>query len=556
MDKVAQTKKNTFDAILNVFAWVSFTIAVILAITVLLSTFSGTENGKAIFGHKLLIVQSDSMSKSEISQNEEIFFSTGDLIIIKEVDDYSTIKVGDVITFVSYNPDSKGKTLSHKVRSIKLSSNGTILGFETYGINTGVSDQAIVDPSTVIGKYVGKSTFLGKLFNFFKTPAGYFTSILTPCVLLIIFFSIKVGKLIAKKEILDKYDKEFTNFRNKLNQLENRESQIIMQTENQTIFVPSENEKQEQATPQLENANTVNQNVVNTQPISQVAQPMMQIPTCNDKALELMAQALSNTIESLTRTIDTLALAVGKPVDTLARSIETLATANAKSTVVEKIVERPSIVEKVIEKPVVQTIVKEIPVQPVNEDKPVEQVVAENIINNPTVENKVETPIEQEVVATAVEQPTETGDMFSKFAQHEKVPFNKKVLSLSNEVKEYFSDIHNELISYKKVNHRISFKGISYRVGRKTLAKMVVRGKTLKLHLALGIEDYPKTVYFQEDMSGVKAYEEVPFTVKIKSARGKNNAVKLVNSLAENNSLVKNEQFKKANVLKELKTSK
>ena len=212
--------KNKFDAILNVFAWVSFFIALIVAVTVLLSTFSGSKNGKPVFGYKMLIVESDSMSKSEISQDEKIYFNVDDLIFIKQVKDVSKIKVGDVITFISYNPESKGKTVSHKVRSIKTSSSGEILGFETYGINTGVSDQVIVDPSTIIGKYAGKSASLGRLFKYFKTPAGYFTSILIPCVLLIIFFSIKVGKMIAKKEVLDKYDLEFVTLKSKLVELE------------------------------------------------------------------------------------------------------------------------------------------------------------------------------------------------------------------------------------------------------------------------------------------------------------------------------------------------
>ena len=73
------------------------------------------------------------MSKSQISKDEPIFFNKDDLIFIKEVSDVSTIEVGDVITFVSYNTESKGKTVSHKVRSIKTSANGSILGFETYG---------------------------------------------------------------------------------------------------------------------------------------------------------------------------------------------------------------------------------------------------------------------------------------------------------------------------------------------------------------------------------------------------------------------------------------
>jgi predicted transport protein len=144
----------------------------------------------------------------------------------------------------------------------------------------------------------------------------------------------------------------------------------------------------------------------------------------------------------------------------------------------------------------------------------------------------------------------------NSLVQREKIPFNKKLLSLDSEIKNYFSEVHNEIISHKKVNYRISVKGISYKTGRKALAKMVVRGKTLKLHLALNVNDYPKTVYFQEDSSNVVAYKDVPFTVKVKSNRAKNNAVKLVNSLAEKNNLVKKEEFKGENVLNELKTFK
>ncbi len=517
-----KAKKNTFDRILDVFAWVSFTIAVMLALAVFFSSFSGKDNGRDIFGYKMLIVESDSMSKSQISKDEPIFFNKDDLIFIKEVSDVSTIKVGDVITFVSYNPESRGKTLSHKVRSIKTNVNGDILGFETYGINTGVSDQAIVDPSTVVGVYVGKSPFLGKMFTYFKTPAGYFTSILIPCVLLIIFFSIKVGKMIAKKEILDKYDADFVALRNKILEIEKNKGEGLMQTDLQAMEIQNTTSEEGQQT--------------EIEQMVGYAQPAVQTSNCNDNtALEIMAKTLGSTIDSLTRTLDALATVVGKPVDTLARSIEILATATIK----------PTVVERVIEKPVVQTIVKENV-----EEQTKEQEIDEIAVTEASAKQEEQPPVVEPVIQ--VEEST-TGGIFSEFKQREKVAFSKKLLSLDKSVKEYFSEIHNELVAFKKVNYRISFKGITYRVGRKALAKMIVRGKTLKLHLALNVEDFSRTVFFQQDMGGVKAYEDVPFAVKIKSDRAKNNALKLVNTLAENNSLKKDDEFKKENILKELK---
>ena len=533
-----KAKKNTFDKILDVFAWISFSIAVILAILVLFSSFSGKDNGRSVFGRKMLIVESDSMSKSEISQEEPISFNKDDLIFIKIKVDLSTIKEGDVITFVSHNPDSSGKTITHKVRAVLTDTKGNLLGFETYGINTGVSDLAIVDPVTVVGIYTGKSSFLGKLFCFFKTPAGYFTSILIPCVLLIIFFSIKVGKLLAKREMHRIYYDEFETLKKRLNELVKNREGVFMETDLQVVEntnTPVEEIQQEAISQKL---NSGEQTMLNVQPI-------VQSTSANDKLLEIMANTLGKAVDSLTRTIDNLASSVTKPVDSLTRSIETLVMATNKSAVVEKIVE----------KPVIQTVIKEVPVEAIK------QPAAKEVVT--TIEPKPQ-PITQEVSATeevAVSQDEQakestTGGLFSEFQQREKLPFNKKLLSLNSDIKEYFSQVHNELVSYKKVNYRISFKGIAYRVGRTTIAKIVVRGKTLKLHLALDVNGYPKTVYFQEDTGSVKAYEDVPFAVKIKSERAKNNALKLVNSLAENNALNKNENFVQENILKQLRQFK
>lgn len=543
MGKVKFRKKK-IDTILDIFAWLSFFAALIVSIAAILATFSSESNGKEIFGRKLLIVESDSMSKAEENQEEDIFFSAGDVIIIKTVEDFSTIQVGDVITFVSYNPDSRGKVLSHKVRSIKASASGIVIGFETYGINTGVSDEALVDTSTVIGKYVGKIPKLGTLFKFFKTPAGFFLSVSIPSLLLIIFFSIKVGKQLGKKEMSDTYDKEIERLKERLLGIENIGDGEEMRRNRQETPIVEKPEHPQTATPQTETAAPQPQMTANGgQPVYPfLPQPMMgagiQIPTFNDKPLELTINALTATIETLTRTIETLASNVEKPVVTLANTVQTLANATSKPTVVEKVVEK----------------VVSIPIEKKEEKTPIE-----TIEEQPIIEKVV--PAKEEIAATKIEEPLaveteEKATGLNSLVQREKIPFNKKLLSLDSEIKNYFSEVHNEIISHKKVNYRISVKGISYKTGRKALAKMVVRGKTLKLHLALNVNDYPKTVYFQEDLGNVKAYEEVPFTVKIKSNRAKNNALKLVSALAENNSLVKNEQAQKENILKQLKQIK
>lgn len=519
-------ERRKIDRILTVFAWLSLFTAIMFSVTAIFAIFSGADNGKVIFGHKLLIVESDSMSKSDKSKDEPIFFNVDDLIIIQEVSDYSTIKVGDVITFVSYNDGSRGKTLSHKVRSIKTASSGLLIGFETYGINTGVSDQAIVEPSTIIGKYVNKVPEVGRLFKFFKTPGGFFLSISVPCLLLVIFFSIKVGKQLGKKQLSDSYDNQIESLKERLLNLEN---------------IP-EGEEMQDNLQQTSSTNPAGQTTEKQEGVA--GQPLFKAPIFNDRPLELTLSSLSNTIETLTRTIESLAVNATKPVETLARTVEMLAGATVK----------PTVVEKTVTQPIVQPVIIEAPKAPVETASPFAPVEVEA----PVVAVEETSAIEEAVVTE--EAPQEELDeelvKLNNLKQGVKQPFNKKLLSLNSEIKEFFSEIHNELISYKKLNYRVSFKGITYHVGRKNVAKMVVRGRTLKLHLALDVNDYPKTVYFQESLANVKAYQDVPFTVKIKSKRGKNNAIKLIISLAEKNGYVKKEGVTKENILKQLKLFK
>ena len=386
-----RTKKTTFEKTLSVFAWFFFSIAIITALLSVFSSLSSEKNGKEIFGYKMLIVASDSMSKSALSQNESVHFDAGDLIIAKTTKDNTKFKVGDVITFVSYNPDSYGKTLTHKIREVNYTAAGKLIGYTTYGINTGVSDKALVSPDSIIGEYSGKIPKLGHVFAYLKTPAGYYLSILIPTILLIIFFSINVGKYFGIKEGL-------------------KENQYVKEYEG------------------------LLERVV---------------------VLEALIKGKTNNEVELTETPSKIVLTS-------------------------------------------------------------EETTKLNIKGN-------------------------------------NISFAERLLGLDQSVQDYFNTIHNQLISYKKVNDRVSFKCVSYRHGRKLLAKMTVRGKTLKLHLALDVDKFNKNVFFQKNMSNVKAYEEVPFTVKVKSSRAEKNAVKLVEALMEENAVMKKQNYADINQLETLK---
>lgn len=53
------------------------------------------------------------------------------MILVKEVDP-STLKEGDIITFMSQDTDSFGETITHKIRKLTTDAEGNP-GFITYG---------------------------------------------------------------------------------------------------------------------------------------------------------------------------------------------------------------------------------------------------------------------------------------------------------------------------------------------------------------------------------------------------------------------------------------
>ncbi len=198
--KKVENKKNKVGVFTSIFGWVSFALALIVAATTFISFFSDSKNGKEFFGVKMFIVQTDSMSKGE-SEDSEVFFNAGDVVLIKTVEDKTKFKEGDVIAFISLNPDSYGKTLTHKIREVRYNTFGKLIGYVTYGINTDTNDQTLVQPENVIGQYVGKVPVVGHVFAFLKTQSGYATCILFPFMLLAIHFSIKLGGLLERRRL-------------------------------------------------------------------------------------------------------------------------------------------------------------------------------------------------------------------------------------------------------------------------------------------------------------------------------------------------------------------
>lgn len=176
-----------------VLTWSILLFAVGMMIFTLVSVNTLDRNDRGILGFKFFIVQSDSMAATD--------FEAGDIVISREVD-VTTLKEGDIITFVSQGPQNSGETVTHKIRRVTTDADGDI-AFVTYGTTTGKDDDALA--TIIVGKYAGRLPRLGTFFQYLKTTPGYILCVFIPFLLLILSQGVTCIRLFRqyKREQMD-----------------------------------------------------------------------------------------------------------------------------------------------------------------------------------------------------------------------------------------------------------------------------------------------------------------------------------------------------------------
>lgn len=180
--------KKALSIIKTTIVWLVAALAVFMMIFTVISVTTFNRSERSLFGYRAYIVNSDSMSKTD--------FNAGDLIFVKEVDP-STLKEGDIITYMSQNTESFGETVTHKIRRLTTDSDGNP-GFVTYGTTTDTDDETVVTYPYVLGKYDWHLAKVGTFFNFLKTPQGYIVCIFVPFMLLIIYQGVNCVRLFRR----------------------------------------------------------------------------------------------------------------------------------------------------------------------------------------------------------------------------------------------------------------------------------------------------------------------------------------------------------------------
>lgn len=203
----------------------------------------------------------------------------------------------------------------------------------------------------------------------------------------------------------------------------------------------------------------------------------------------------------------------------------------------EEAPEEPAPVEEPIEEPVPAeepaeepAPAEEIPEEPAPAEEPIEEPVP--------AEEPAEVPAPAEEPASdgeEAEEEDERGDeeeeeeevvgkvMFASANRLVEVRYDKsftaRLIQTSDKNKDYYSELKNELLRYRRVKSRVSWKQESFRKGRELKAKMEIRGKTLCLYLALDPAKFQDSKYIVEDASDVKRNIDVPCKYRIKNDR-------------------------------------
>ncbi len=149
------------------------------------------------------------------------------------------------------------------------------------------------------------------------------------------------------------------------------------------------------------------------------------------------------------------------------------------------------------------------------------------------IDNAPELIVAEEPVIEAEEFLEGDEDMFSTMAKNKSKTFEDRLFEADDATRANYAEIKAELLAIKKVKQRISRKCDSYRIGRNLLAKIIIRGKSVRCFFALDPKAYEETVYHHKDAGEKKAYEEVPMAVRIRSPRSLKKAKRLVAELAK-----------------------
>ena len=171
-------------------------------------------------------------------------------------------------------------------------------------------------------------------------------------------------------------------------------------------------------------------------------------------------------------------------------------------------------------------VVEEPAPEPVVEEEPVLEA-EEEVVEQPIIVEQQPTIVVQHSDPIIVEE-----ESISSRLRYDK-SFTARLIQSDDEVKYWYTDIKNELFSFKTVHGRMSWKRETFKWHKDVIAKLAYRGKQLCIFLPLNPYDYADTNHPVEDASDMSCYEDTPLMIRLKSNRRVKFAKQLIATVME-----------------------
>ena len=154
----------------------------------------------------------------------------------------------------------------------------------------------------------------------------------------------------------------------------------------------------------------------------------------------------------------------------------------------------------------------------------------------------METPKEEPLQLEKKEETVavETLSPASEEEEERRIPFATRLLSLDDDIKEYYNLLKEEALSYG-LKSRLSISGDTFRLHTKTYLKIVVAGKGLKLYMALDPSAYKDSSIPVKDAGTKNLYKDIPLVFKVKSPLSLRRAKSLIKDVCEKDGLKQSE---------------
>lgn len=97
--------------------------------------------------------------------------------------------------------------------------------------------------------------------------------------------------------------------------------------------------------------------------------------------------------------------------------------------------------------------------------------------------------------------------------------FRARYIQSKDDLKDWYSDIKNLILSFGGMKANMSWKWESFRMKRRTLVKLMIRGKALCVYMAQESLDVENVKVRLEDASGMASMKETPILARIKNEK-------------------------------------